>query len=229
MLCISVSFSVSRSLALGLFQKLSTFTEKLNFSESFSESFSKSKNQSKRSHDEPPTLRPTIDRYHNGYSTRPSPGRCVPGDRRSLDGVASQPVSDSQASAVHGSDAMRQSRPRGVDAVTSRRAEHPAPADARHLSRLSGDSASRRSGAPELDAHAPEEPAEIPPRQLFQDGYELPGELSGAVSGDRLGPAGYADSLTVPLGSPVRDDADIASREGLGGRGARELQPITLQ
>ena len=29
--------------------------------------------------------RPAIDIYHNGYSTRPSPGRCVPGDRRSLD------------------------------------------------------------------------------------------------------------------------------------------------
>ena len=57
MLYISVSFSVSRSLALGLFQKLSTFTEKLNFSESFSESFSKSKKQSKRSNDELPTLR----------------------------------------------------------------------------------------------------------------------------------------------------------------------------
>ena len=165
---------------------------------------------------------------YNGYLRRPSPGRCVPGDRRSLD-ESFAIISDSQATASRGSDATRQSRPRGVDAVTSRRADLLATADGRHLSHPGGGGAQRRSGAPELDAHAPVESGELSPRQLFQDGYELPGELSGAVSDDRLGPAGYADSLTVPFGSPVRDDAEIASREGLGGRGARELQPITLQ
>ena len=52
--CEFLSESLARAWPLS---KLSTFTEKLNFSESFSESFSKSKKQSKRSNDELPTLR----------------------------------------------------------------------------------------------------------------------------------------------------------------------------
>ena len=110
----------------------------------------------------------------NGYSRRPSPGRSVPGDRRTLDGAAFASVS--QATASHGSDATRRSRSRGVDA-DGRFLDLPAQAGERDDSRLSGDGALGRSGVLELDAPVPLEPGELAPRQLFKDSYELSGEL----------------------------------------------------
>ena len=110
----------------------------------------------------------------NGYSRRPSHGRSVPGDRRTLDGATFASVS--QAAASLGSDATRRSHPRGVDA-DGRLLDLPAQAGDRDDSRLSGDGALGRSGALELDAPVPLEPGELALRQLFKDSYELSGEL----------------------------------------------------
>ena len=64
-------------------------------------------------------------------SRRLSPGRSVPGDRRSPNDAAF--VGDSQASALDGSETMRQSHSVGVDAEARRQMARP--------SCLPGDSA----------------------------------------------------------------------------------------
>ena len=117
----------------------------------------------------------------SAQSTRhTSPGRHVPeASRRSPTDAAIG--GDSQALLNAGSDAMRQSRPRGGDAEISRLAGHSAQAGGRHDFHLSGDRPQGRARSPSLSQgrglSVPRESEQLNPRELFRDGYELPDEL----------------------------------------------------